>query len=75
MLVPGDRWLLVTTLSGSVRYYDLDPPTITASTLVPIPFEVDGRADMNISIVTCCSSAQHSTAQQPPIFAYVADFV
>jgi len=47
-LVEGGRWLLVGTTFGSVQYYDLDALNISATSLIPPPF--DGRAEMRISI-------------------------
>jgi len=49
-LVEGGRWLLVGTTFGSVQYYDLDAPNISATHLIPPPF--NGRAEMRISIDT-----------------------
>jgi hypothetical protein len=47
-LVEGGRWLLVGTKFGSIQYYDLNAVTISASTLIPSPF--DGQSEIRISV-------------------------
>jgi hypothetical protein len=47
-LVEGGRWLLVGTSLGAVEYYDLNTVSISATTLIPPPF--DGRAEVWISV-------------------------
>lgn len=47
-LVEGGRWLLVGSDLGAVQYYDLNAVNISATALIPPPF--DGRAEVWISV-------------------------